>query len=92
VKTSVLFFDKRSDGPPTNTKQLWIYGLQTSIRLILKQNPPQFGDLSDFIECYHAENRQEQTATWSESNSDGRWRMFTCDELMMRDRCLDFSG
>lgn len=43
-------------------------------------------DLQEFIECYNPENRNKRKATWSEENPEGRWRSFTYDELMARDR------
>ena len=36
--------------------------------------------------CYNPENRHERTATWSEENPQGRWRAFSYDELMARDK------
>ena len=39
--------------------------------------------LEDFIRCYNPENRHE---TWSEENPDGRWRKFTVDEILKRDK------
>ncbi len=32
------------------------------------------------------QNRHERQPTWSESNPDGRWRVFTYDELIARDK------
>ena len=43
-------------------------------------------DLDDFVACYNPENRHERKPTWSETNPDGRWRAFTYDELMARDK------
>jgi type I restriction enzyme M protein len=33
-----------------------------------------------------SQNRHERTPTWSEDNPDGRWRAYTYDELMARDK------
>jgi len=38
------------------------------------------------VDCFHAENRFERTAIWSPTSETGRWRSFTCDELMARDK------
>ncbi|MEO8391755.1 MAG: SAM-dependent DNA methyltransferase, partial [Chloroflexota bacterium] len=65
---------------------LWIYDLRTNMKFTLKQNPLQFNDLSDFIACYSPGNRFLREATWSPETADGRWRMFTYDELMARDK------
>ncbi len=86
VKANVLFFDKRPGSPHPQTKNLWIYDLRTNLKFTLKQNPLQFGDLSDFIACYNPGNRFLRESTWSPERSDGRWRMFTYDELMARDK------
>ena len=40
----------------------------------------------DFIQCYHPENRHERTETWSQENPEGRWRRFTVDEILERDK------
>jgi type I restriction enzyme M protein len=45
-------------------------------------------DLDDFVECYHPENRHQRTPTWDEKkNPEGRWRVFTYDEIVARDKC-----
>ena len=43
-------------------------------------------DLNDFIRCYHPENRHERTETWSEANPDGRWRRFSAEDILNRDK------
>jgi len=43
-------------------------------------------DLADFIGCYNPQNRHERTETWSEDNPDGRWRRFSVDEILKRDK------
>lgn len=44
------------------------------------------GDLLDFIQCYHPENRHECTETWSEENPDGRWRKFDVEDILKQDK------
>jgi type I restriction enzyme M protein len=47
----------------------------------------RFDDLADFIKCYKPENRYKRKATWDEDkNFEGRWRKFSYDELMARDK------
>ncbi len=46
----------------------------------------RYEDLQDFINCYHPENRNKRTQTWSEQNQEGRWRKFTYDEIIARDK------
>ena len=36
--------------------------------------------------CYNPANRFERAANWSEANPSGRWRSFTYDELVARDK------
>lgn len=43
-------------------------------------------DLQDFINCYNPTNRYERQETWAEANPEGRWRKFTYDELIARDK------
>ena len=52
----------------------------------LKTNPLKRADLDEFVACYHAGNRHERKATWSEENPDGRWRAYAYDELIKRDK------
>jgi type I restriction enzyme M protein len=86
VKANVLFFDKRAGRETAATETLWIYDLRTNQNFTLKQNPLAAADLEDFIRCYHPKNRHERTATWSAANPDGRWRAFTYEELLARDK------
>ena len=46
----------------------------------------KLSDLQDFIECYNPTNRHERSETWSEENPEGRWRKFTYDEIIERDK------
>ena len=49
-------------------------------------------DLKDFITCYKPENRHKRKETWSEVNPDGRWRKFTYEDIIARDKTsLDIS-
>lgn len=43
-------------------------------------------DLRDFITLYNPENRHKRTETWSEENPEGRWRKFTYEEIIARDK------
>jgi type I restriction enzyme M protein len=86
VKANVLFFDRKTSGEQAQTSALWIYDLRTNMEFTLKQNPLTRQDLDEFVSCYHPENRHERTPIWSPENPDGRWRCFTIDELMARDK------
>ena len=52
----------------------------------MKTNPLARGDLSEFVECYKPGNRQTRKATWSEKNPTGRWREYTYEQLLQRDK------
>lgn len=86
VKANVIFFDKRPASAETQTKEIWIYDFRTNIHFTLKKNPMQDKDLDDFVSCYNPENRFERKQTWSEENPDGRWRKFSIDEVLKRDK------
>ncbi len=86
VKANVLFFDRRAGGATAATRELWIYDLRTNQHFTLKENPLARENLDDFVACFNPENRHQRTATWSEGTPDGRWRAFSYDELMARDK------
>jgi len=86
VKANVLFFDKKEPGEKPSTQELWIYDLRTNMHFTRKQHPLTYVDLEDFVTCYNPNDRHKRTATWSEQNPDGRWRHFTYEELMARDK------
>lgn len=86
VKANVLFFDNRPGAKDPWTKEVWIYDYRTNIHHTLKKNPMKLEDLRDFIKCYNPSNRHDRKETWSEENPEGRWRKFTYDEIIARDK------
>jgi type I restriction enzyme M protein len=86
VKANVLFFDKKPGAEAPWTKQLWIYDLRTNKHFTLKTNPLARTDLDDFVACFKPENRAQRVPTWAETNPEGRWRAFTYEELVARDK------
>lgn len=86
VKANVLFFDRKPAQEKPWTKKLWIYDLRTNKHFTLKTDPLKYEDLAEFIKCYNPENRHERRATWSEKKPEGRWRAYTYDELVARDK------
>lgn len=52
----------------------------------MKKNPLKFEDMTDFIACYKPENRYKRKETWSKDNPNGRWRKFSYDEIIARDK------
>jgi type I restriction enzyme M protein len=86
VKANVLFFDRKPASEKSWTEKVWIYDLRTNMHFTLKTNPLRFEDLKDFIKCYNPDNRHDRKQTWSPENPDGRWRVYTYDEIMQRDK------
>ncbi len=86
VKANVLFFDRKPASETPWTKQLWIYDLRTNVNFTLKQNPLSRSDLDDFVACYKPANRHKRKPTWSADNPLGRWRAYSYDELVARDK------
>lgn len=86
VKANVIFFDKRPASPERHTKTIWVYDFRTNIHFTLKQNPMIDRDLEDFISCYNPQNRYERVETWSEDNPEGRWRKFSAEDILTRDK------
>jgi type I restriction enzyme M protein len=86
VKANVIFFDNRAAAPSHQTKEVWIYDYRTGIHHTLKKNPLRKSDLDDFVKCYKPKNCHLRRETYSADNPDGRWRRFTYDEIIARDR------
>ena len=82
VKANVLFFQK---GSPT--KEIWFYDYRTGIKHTLATNPLQRHHLDDFVKCYNAENIAGRVETFdAETNPNGRWRKFSIDESLKRNK------
>jgi type I restriction enzyme M protein len=65
---------------------VWIYDLRTNTDYTLKTKQLKRSDLDEFVQCYNPKNRHERKATWSEENPQGRWREYTFDEIIARDK------
>ncbi len=86
VKANVIFFDNRAASPDPQTSDVWYYDYRTNVHHTLKQKPLTYSHLEEFVSCYNPTDRRKRSATWSEGNPDGRWRSFTRDELLARDK------
>ena len=86
VKANVLFFDNKAASKDPWTKEVWIYDYRTNIHHTLKKKPMRLTDLEDFIKHYKPENRHKRLETWSEENTDGRWRKFSYEDIIARDK------
>jgi type I restriction enzyme M protein len=83
----VLFFDNREASPEPWTQAVWYYDYRTNIHHTLKKKPLRYADLAEFIACYNPTNRHKRQATWHpEKNPEGRWRKFSYEELIARDK------
>ena len=82
----MLFFEAKSAAKEPWTKEVWIYDYRTYVHHTLKKNPMKFSDLEDFIRCYNLENRHIRKETWSEEAPEGRFRKFSYDEIVARDK------
>lgn len=87
VKANVIFFDNKPASKDPWTKEVWVYDYRTNVHHTLKKNPLKFDDLKDFIACYNPGNRFKREETYNATtNPDGRWRRFTYDEIINRDK------
>jgi type I restriction enzyme M protein len=77
VKANVLFFSK---GEPT--KEIWFYDYRTDVKHTLATNKLERHHLDDFVSCY---KERKQTYN-SETNPQGRWRRYSIDEIISRDK------
>jgi len=87
VKANVIFFDAKPAASHPWTKEIWYYDYRTNVHHTLKKNPLRLSDLQDFINCYNPANRNKRSETFNpETNQDERWRKFTYDEIISRDK------
>lgn len=81
VKANVVFFTKGE-----STKETWYYDYRTGIKHTLATKPLKRSDLDDFVNCFCAGHVQDRKETWSKENPNGRWRKFSAEELLERDK------
>lgn len=87
VKANVIFFDNKPASKDPWTKEIWVYDYRTNIHHTLKKNPLKLDDLKDFVACYQPENRHKRKEIFNaETNPEGRWRKFSYDEIIARDK------
>ncbi len=79
VKANVLFFDKKPLSKTAATKEVWVYDLRSGRSFSLRQNPIRPDDLTDFIHCYHAENRARR-------RESPHFRRFKYSEIITSDK------
>lgn len=86
VKANVLFFDNKAASKEAQTKEVWIYDYRTNIHHTLKKKQMTTANLAEFVKLYNPSNRHKRKETWSEKSPDGRWRKFTYEEIIARDK------
>lgn len=82
VKANVIFFDAKPASKTAWTKKLWIYDFRINVHMTLKTKKLVKNDFDEFIECYQADDRSKRC----ESKKVERWKSFTYDELVARDK------
>ncbi|MGZ6517739.1 MAG: type I restriction-modification system subunit M [Bacteroidia bacterium] len=86
VKANVLFFEKKKKSKSPLTQEIWFYDYRTNVHHTPKKNPLQFENLKDFVACYASGNLKKRKETWSEKNLEGRWRKYSYEEIVARDK------
>ena len=93
---NVLFLENKPAQEKPWTKKLWVYDLRTNMHFTLKTNPLKRSDLDEFVTLYKPEEpRAKRRGNWYEEkgkarqrgkSKEGRWRSFTYDEIIKRDK------
>lgn len=86
VKANVIFFDNRPASKEPQTREVWYYDYRTNVHHTLKKKPLAYADLADFVRLYNPANRHDRTPTWSDATPEGRWRAYSREELLARDK------
>ncbi|MDO5423288.1 MAG: N-6 DNA methylase [Eubacteriales bacterium] len=85
VKTNVLFFT-RGKTDKHNTKEVWIYDMRNDMPSFGKTNPLKSEHFDEFVKCYADGDLSKRKETYSEENPNGRWRKFTIEDILARDK------
>jgi type I restriction enzyme M protein len=86
VKANVLFFDRKPGAEKPWTQAVWVYDLRTNLHFTLKEKRMTRADLDEFVECYRPGDRHSRAPTWSEAEPEGRWRRYSYEEIVARDK------
>ncbi|MBY0485569.1 MAG: type I restriction-modification system subunit M [Flavobacteriaceae bacterium] len=82
VKCNVLFLEKKK----SKNREIWFYDYRTNVHHTLKKQVLKYENLIPFVECYHAIDKEKINETWSEENPKGRFRKYSYDEILARDK------
>jgi hypothetical protein len=86
VRSTSVRLDQRQDnvivtvGRTLFDRRQWVYGLRTNQHFTLKQNPLRRKHLDEFVDCYAPGKPRSERVT------SERFKSFTHDELMARDK------
>ena len=69
-----------------NTSEEWIYDLRNDMPSFGKTNPLKPEHFDDFVKCYADGDLSKRKETYSEENPNGRWRKFTIQDILARDK------
>jgi len=86
VKANVLFFDRKPGAETPWTKTVWVYDLRTNTHFTLKTKRLARADLDEFVQCYQPGDRHNRVSTCSETQPEGRWRPYSYDDIIARDK------
>jgi type I restriction enzyme M protein len=75
-----LFLEKEK----SKKREIWFYDYRTNVHHTLKKQVLKYEHLIPFIECYHTKGKNNET--WSEENPKGRFRKYTYEEILTRDK------
>jgi len=82
----VLFFTNKPASKEAWTKEIWFYDYRTNIHHTLKEKAMTMNHLEEFINLYNSDNINRRSETWSEDNEEGRWRKYSYEEVVGRDK------
>ena len=82
LKSNVLFFD-RYIGSAHASHDLRVYDLRSDKRFSLKARPIQHTDLEEFVRLYSQNSRRHD----SDSQQNGRWRLFDQRQVLESPNC-----
>ena len=86
VKANVLFFSNKPASKEAWTKDIWFYDYRTNIHHTPKKRTMTMQHLEDFINLYNLDNLAKRKETWSEEKDEGRWRKYSYEDIIARDK------
>ena len=86
VKANVLFFTNKPASKEAWTREVWFYDYRTNIHHTPKKLVMNVQHLQEFIDLYQSDNIHKRKATHSDDNPEGRWRKYSYDEIIARDK------